>query len=105
MRDGKNVILVIEDDPKLMESICIFMERNDYTVLCAESGEESLKLFFSANHEIDLILLDIMLPGIDGFQVLKAVREYSKVPLIIITSQDSDEAQLKGLTGGADNYI
>ncbi len=105
MREGRNVVLIVEDDPKLLESINEFLRKNGYEVICAQTGKEGLKQFFSHNHEIDIVLLDVMLPEMDGFQVLKSIREYSQVPIMITTSQESEEDQLKGLTSGADNYI
>lgn len=97
--------MLVEDDPKLLASISLFLQRSGYAVICADTGTEGVKQFFSHNHEIDLVLLDLMLPEMDGFEVMKTIRDYSGVPIIITTSQESEEDQLKGLTGGADNYI
>jgi len=105
MRDGKPVVMIVEDDPKLLETMSTFLRNNQYHVIKAKSGKEALRLFFSHNHEVDLILLDILLPETSGFEILQRVREYSDVPIIITTAQESEEDQLKGLTNGADHYI
>ena len=73
--------------------------------LHGQDGQTALDLFFSANQEIDLILLDVMLPVVDGMTVLKTIREYSDVPVIMATARESEEDQLEGLGNGADNYI
>lgn len=105
MKDGKYVILVVEDDPKLMESVTGFLEMDSYTVLKAADGARALEIFFKKNHIIDLILLDVMIPEVDGYQVLKEIREYSKVPIIMMTAREAEEDQLEALYNGADNYI
>ncbi len=105
MREERRVVLIVEDDVKLMDSIRTFLRRNGYQTICAETGQEALKQFYSHSLEIDIILLDVMLPELDGFEVLKSIRERSEVPIIITTAQESEEDQLKGLTYGADNYI
>lgn len=105
MREGRRVVLIVEDDVKLMDSIRTFLRRNGYQTICAETGQEALRQFYSHSLEIDIILLDVMLPELDGFEVLKSIRERSEVPIIITTAQESEEDQLKGLTYGADNYI
>ena len=105
MKDGNYVILIVEDDPKLRESMAEFLRSNQYIVKEAEDGEKGLELFYAANHEIDVILLDVMLPGISGFDVLRTIRELSTVPIIMTTAKETEEEQLEGLGGGADNYI
>ena len=71
----------------------------------ARDGQEALDIYFSNNQKIDLILLDGMLPKVDGYDVLKQIREYSDVPIIMLTARESEEEQLEGLENGADNYI
>ncbi len=105
MRQGKYTILIVEDDQKLSHALKDYFEMEDYIVKNAGDGEEALELFFSNNHEIDIILLDVMLPKINGYEVLKEIREYSDVPIIMTTSKESEEEQLEGLNNGADNYI
>lgn len=105
MKDAKNLILIVEDDEKLLKSLEDFFIANKFSVLTAMDGQEAVELYFANNHQIDLILLDGMLPGLDGYDVLKAIREYSDVPVIMITARESEEEHLKGLECGADNYI
>ncbi len=105
MKAGKFVVLVAEDDPKLYASLVDFLKKKEYLVRGAQDGQETLDLYFSSNHEIDMILLDVMLPTVDGFQILKTIRSYSDVPVIMITARESEEDQLQGLNNGADHYI
>ena len=105
MKAGKFVVLVAEDDPKLLASMKEFLSREQYVVKTAENGQKALDIFFASNHMIDIILLDIMLPDVDGIQILKTIREYSDVPVIMTTAKETEEDQLEGLSNGADNYI
>lgn len=105
MKNNKRVVLMVEDDYKLREVLTKFMQRNEYEVMVAENGEKGIELYFDNSKAIDIILLDVMLPGMDGFQVLKEIREYSQVPIIMLTAREAEEDQLNGLNNGADNYI
>lgn len=105
MKNNKRVVLMVEDDHKLREVLSKFLTRNEYEVLAAQTGEEGIELFFNNSKMVDIILLDVMLPGMDGFQVLKEIREYSAIPIIMLTARESEEDQLEGLHNGADNYI
>lgn len=105
MKNARNLILIVEDDEKLRRTLEDFLTANQYAVLSAEDGEQALTLYYANNHLIDLVLLDGMLPGLDGFEVLKNIRQYSDVPIIMLTARESEEDQLTGLTNGADNYI
>ncbi len=105
MRQGKYTILVVEDDRKLAAALKDYFEAYDYIVKNVFDGETALEAFFSQNNEIDLILLDVMLPGMSGYEVLKEVRTFSEVPIIMTTAKEAEEDQLEGLKNGADNYI
>ena len=105
MKNARNLILIVEDDEKLRRTLEDFLTANQYAVLSAEDGEQALTLYYANNHLIDLVLLDGMRPGLDGFEVLKNIRQYSDVPIIMLTARESEEDQLTGLTNGADNYI
>ena len=95
-------ILVVEDDPNLNKSICEML-KNLAEVDAVYDGEEAL---FQTRQDIyDLILLDIMIPFIDGFTVLSKIREFSNCPVLILTARDSVEDKVKGLRLGADDYI
>lgn len=105
MEITKKCIFIVEDDPKLRRTLEDFLIANGYQTITAGDGQQALDLYFANNHRIDLILLDGMLPKVDGLQVLKHIREYSSVPIIMLTARESEEDQLTGLENGADNYI
>lgn len=105
MENSKKLIFIVEDDTKLRRTLEDFLIANDYETLGAKDGQEALDLYFANNHKIDLILLDGMLPRVDGYDVLKSIREYSSVPIIMLTARESEEDQIMGLENGADNYI
>lgn len=105
MRNDRRVVLMVEDDNKLREILTKFLSRNDYEVLAAENGKVGLKLFYENSKNLDIVLLDGMLPDIDGVDVLKEIREHSQVPVIMLTARELEEDQLNGLNNGADNYI
>lgn len=105
MRNDRRVVLMVEDDNKLREVLTKFLSRNDYEVLAAENGKVGLKLFYENSKNLDIVLLDGMLPDIDGVDVLKEIREHSQVPVIMLTARESEEDQLNGLNNGADNYM
>lgn len=105
MEKEKHVILVVEDDGKLRKTLEDFLQATGFCVMTAEDGQQALDIYFANNQKIDLILLDGMLPKVDGYDVLKQIREYSSVPIIMLTARESEEEQLKGLENGADNYI
>lgn len=105
MKNAKNLILIVEDDYKLRHTLEDFLAANHFATISAGDGEEALRLYYANNHLIDLILLDGMLPGLDGYEVLKSIRQCSDVPIIMLTARESEEDQLKGLQNGADNYI
>ena len=105
MRNDRRVVLMVEDDNKLREVLTKFLSRNDYEVLAAENGKVGLKLFYENSKNLDIVLLDGMLPDIDGVDVLKEIGEHSQVPVIMLTARESEEDQLNGLNNGADNYI
>lgn len=105
MRNDRRLVLMVEDDNKLREVLTKFLSRNDYEVLAAENGKVGLKLFYENSKNLDIVLLDGMLPDIDGVDVLKEIREHLQVPVIMLTARESEEDQLNGLNNGADNYI
>jgi two-component system response regulator CiaR len=102
VRGGNMKILVVEDDPNLNKSICEML-KNLAEVDAVYDGEEAL---FQAEQDIyDLIILDIMLPYVDGFTVLSKIRQFSNCPVLILTARDSVNDKVKGLRLGADDYI
>ncbi len=97
-------ILVVEDEPKIARALKEGLERNDYTVTLSPSGEEA---FFLLNSQsFALLILDIMLPGRSGIEILKAVRKQNKhLPVLLLTARDSIEDKVDGLESGADDYL
>lgn len=97
-------ILVVEDEVKVAEAIKAGLLAAEHSVEVVHSGEEALELF--AQQEFDLVLLDLGLPGCDGLDALKAMREArSDVPVLILSARDSTEARILGLDSGADDYL
>ncbi len=96
-------ILLIEDDPMIAEPLLFGLESEGFRVLHASDGKEGLQLARSATP--DLILLDVMLPGMDGFQVLRHLRQDSAVPILMLTAREQEMDRVMGLESGADDYI
>jgi DNA-binding response OmpR family regulator len=99
---GKRV-LVVDDDVKTVELVKLYLNRDGYRVLTAYDGVEALRL--AREGHPDLIVLDLMLPGLDGLQVCRTVRAESDVPIIMLTAKTTDQDKLKGLELGADDYV
>lgn len=99
---GKRV-LVVDDDVKTVELVKLYLNRDGYRVLTAYDGVEALRL--AREGHPDLIVLDLMLPGIDGFTVCRTLRDESDVPIIMLTARTTDEDKLTGLGLGTDDYV
>lgn len=99
----KTVILTADDDSQLLRLVSRNLELEDYEVLTASDGEQALAIV--EKQLPDLILLDVMMPRVDGFTVCKHIREVSVVPIIIITARGQDRDKVKGLDLGADDYL
>ena len=97
-------ILVVDDEMRMRKLVKDFLIKKDYLVIEAKDGEEALDIFFSDN-DISLIILDVMMPKVDGFEVLKEIRQYSKVPVIMLTAKGEERDELNGFEFGADEYI
>ncbi len=96
-------ILIVEDNKELADILCDFLRAENYTVSVAESGEKALSLY--ERYGARLIVLDIMLPGADGFSVLERIRKESNTPILIVSAKTEKEDKLNGLMLGADDYI
>lgn len=96
-------ILVVEDDFDIQELLQNYLENEGYQVILASDGEEALCRF--ADCQADLVLLDLMLPKLDGYQVCQAIRAESDVPVIMLTALDSEQHQLRGFDLSIDDYI
>lgn len=96
-------ILIVEDNKELAGLLCDFLRKENYTVSTAETGEKALSLY--ERYGARLIVLDVMLPGTDGFGICKKIREESNVPILIVSAKTAKEDKLCGLDLGADDYI
>lgn len=96
-------ILIVEDNEELADILCDFLRAENYTVSVAKTGEKALSLY--EKYGTRLIVLDIMLPGIDGFAVCRKIREESDTPILIVSAKVDKEDKLNGLILGADDYI
>ena len=96
-------ILIVEDNKELAELLCDFLRVENYTVSLCENGEKALSLY--EKYGARLVVLDIMLPGIDGFAVCRKIREESNTPILIVSAKTDKDDKLNGLILGADDYI
>ena len=99
----KRRILIVEDDPKTVDLVTLYLERDGYEVHSAYDGLEGLKK--ARKVAPDLVVLDLMLPGLDGISVCRILREESGVPIIMLTARSTEQDKLEGLDIGADDYV
>ena len=97
-------ILVVDDEARMRKLVSDFLTRSGYKTVEAADGEEALEKFFS-DKEIALIILDVMMPRLDGYGVVREIRQYSKVPIIMLTAKGEERDELAGFSAGADDYI
>lgn len=97
-------ILVVDDESRMRKLVKDFLVRKNYDVLEAENGEQAIDIFFSKK-DVALIILDIMMPKMDGWQVCREIRQYSKVPIIMLTAKSDEKDELLGFELGVDEYI
>ena len=100
---GNKRILVVDDEPKYVRAIRANLEASGYEVLVAQNGQTAMEL--AAGMEPDLIILDVKMPSLGGFEVCRRIREFSGVPIIILTALAEDADKVKGLDMGADDYL
>ncbi|MFM9329477.1 response regulator transcription factor [Paenibacillus mesotrionivorans] len=96
-------ILVVDDDKEIRELLRLYIEKDGYTVLQAENGLEALKQAASAR--IDLAVVDIMMPELDGYQLIKGLRAHSNLPIIVVSAKTQNHEKILGLDLGADDYV
>ena len=96
-------VLVVDDEKAIVKGIAFSIQNDGNEVDCAYDGEEALEMI--RNGDYDIILLDVMLPKMDGFEVCRRVREFSKIPIIMLTAKNDDMDKIAGLTNGADDYV
>ena len=96
-------VLVVDDEKLIVKGIRFSLEQDGYEVDCAYDGEEAIEM--AKKTEYDIVLLDVMLPKHDGFEVCQAIREFSDMPVIMLTAKGGDMDKILGLEYGADDYI
>lgn len=97
-------ILVVDDESRMRKLVKDFLVRKNYDVIEAENGEQAVDLFFSKK-DIALVILDVMMPKLDGWQVCREIRQYSGVPIIMLTAKSDEKDELLGFELGVDEYI
>jgi DNA-binding response OmpR family regulator len=100
---GKETVLVVDDEPKILEMVKSYLEMSGYIALGAKNGREGLVLF--EQNPVSLILLDLMLPDFSGEEFCEKVRQVSDIPIIMITAKVDEESVIRGLNTGADDYV
>src|SRR5699024_2320967 len=96
-------ILVVEDEKPIADILKFNLEKEGYEVICVHDGNEAIEI--AEEEEPDLILLDLMLPGKDGYEVLREIRKTQTMPIIMVTAKDSEIDKVLGLELGADDYV
>ena len=97
-------VMVVDDESRMRKLVKDFLGKKGFEVIEAENGEEAVDLFFEKN-DIALIILDVMMPKMDGWQVCREIRQYSKVPIIMLTAKSDEKDELLGFELGIDEYI
>ena len=100
-----NKILIVDDESRMRKLIKDFLQAKGYSILEAEDGEKALEVFEQNSSKISLILLDVMMPELDGWSVLRQIRQESKVPIIMLTARGEEQDELFGFELGVDEYI
>lgn len=100
---GKEKILIVEDELEIRELIQIYLEKNEYEVVAIDNGYDAVEFFQEINP--DLVILDIMLPGIDGIQICQEIRAVSTIPILFVSAKRDSDDIIRGLELGADDYI
>jgi two-component system KDP operon response regulator KdpE len=96
-------VLVIDDEPQIRRALRIGLERNSYEVSLAATGAEGLDI--AATHPLDFVILDLAMPGLDGVEVCRQLREWSSVPIIVLSVRESEQDKIAALDAGADDYL
>ena len=98
-------VLIVDDESRMRKLVKDFLSQKEYKVLEAADGEEALKVFEENQNKIGIILLDVMMPKLDGWSVLRQIRQTSKVPIIMLTARGEEQDELFGFELGVDEYI
>ncbi|MBR5712072.1 MAG: response regulator transcription factor [Lachnospiraceae bacterium] len=97
-------VLVVDDEARMRKLVCDFLQKQGYRSLEAEDGEQACEIFFRESR-VDLVILDVMMPKMDGWAVCKELRQYSKVPIIMLTARGEERDELLGFKLGVDEYV
>ena len=97
-------VLVVDDEARMRKLVCDFLQKKGYRFVEAEDGEQAIDRFFERK-DIDLVILDVMMPKMDGWAVCKEIRQYSNVPIIMLTARSEERDELLGFKLGVDEYI
>lgn len=97
-------VLVVDDESRMRMLVKDFLRKKDYNVIEAGDGEEAIEIFFSRN-DISLVILDVMMPRMDGWETCREIRKFSKVPIIMLTAKSEEADELLGFELGVDEYI
>ena len=100
---NKNLILVVEDDPSVRNLMVATLKANDYKYIVADNGESAVAN--AASHNPDIVLLDLGLPDIDGIEVIRRIRSWSNMPIVVISARSEDDDKISALDAGADDYV
>jgi two-component system KDP operon response regulator KdpE len=103
MTEPKPLVLVVEDEPQMRKFVRIALESHDYRVVEAESGAEAIQ--HATAYTPDAVLLDLGLPDMDGLELTRRLREWSTVPILVISAREQEESKVRALDGGADDYL
>jgi DNA-binding response OmpR family regulator len=104
MTSHKTTVLIVDDDIRMRGLLKNILEVNGYRILMANNGETAINTFFETEIP-DLVVLDIVMPGMDGYKTCRRIREFSRVPVIMVTAKDDDTSKVEGLYAGADDFI
>ena len=96
-------ILIVEDEPEFAALVELWMGNAGYTTAVARTGPDALRRFYD-DHP-DLVILDVALPGLDGWRIIERIREFSRIPILMVTARSSEGDKIRGLKLGADDYI
>ncbi len=106
MINGKSCVMIVDDEQKIVRALSDFFKANSFAVLTAFDGEEALDVFYDNSASVDIIIMDVMMPKMNGFDVLKKLREENYVvPIIMLTARSEEYDQIMGLGYGSDDYI
>ncbi len=103
MAHSQKTVLIVEDDPKTASLVALYMEKEGFGTIIAEDGLAALGII--ARHSLDFVILDLMLPKMDGWEVCRAIRSNSDIPIIMLTAREDEVDRISGLTLGADDYV